>query len=216
MDPRHKSVSLADQIFEKLEQDILSGKYSRGDVLTESKLSDALGVSRTPIREALRRLSMEHILEDSARGSVVIGITKEDVKDIFKIRLPLEGVVAAETASRITDEQLAELKEALELQEFYISRDNTDNIRLMDSRFHELIYTFCGSTVFYDTLIPLHRKIQKYRRASLADHTRAEVSLKEHKAIFDAIAAHDPRAAEAAAAEHVRNARARILNGGEE
>ena len=83
---QHKTVSLADQVFEHLETDILSGKYARGEILTESKLSAELGVSRTPIREALRRLEQEHIIEESGKGSIVIGITENDLIDIFLIR----------------------------------------------------------------------------------------------------------------------------------
>ena len=79
----HKTVSLADQVFEHLETDILSGKYGRGEILTESKLSAELGVSRTPIREALRRLEQEHIIEETGKGSVVIGITDKDLEDIY-------------------------------------------------------------------------------------------------------------------------------------
>ena len=75
----HKTISLADQVFEHLESDILSGKYQRGEILTESKLSAQLGVSRTPIREALRRLEQEHIIEESGKGSVVIGISEKDL-----------------------------------------------------------------------------------------------------------------------------------------
>ena len=82
----HKTVSLADQIFEHLETDILSGKYQRGEILTEAKLCQELGVSRTPVREALRRLSQEHIIEESTKGSVVIGISERDLEDIFMIR----------------------------------------------------------------------------------------------------------------------------------
>ena len=62
----HKTISLVDQVFEHLEKDILSGKYQRGEILTENRLSAQLGVSRTPIREALRRLEQEHLIEDSA------------------------------------------------------------------------------------------------------------------------------------------------------
>ena len=82
----HKTVSLADQVFEHIETDILSGRYQRGEILTESKLSAELGVSRTPIREALRRLEQEHLIEESGKGSVVIGISESDLKDIFLIR----------------------------------------------------------------------------------------------------------------------------------
>ena len=62
----HRTVSLADQIFEQLENDILSGKFERGEILTETKLSESMGVSRTPVREALRRLEQEHLIEDTA------------------------------------------------------------------------------------------------------------------------------------------------------
>ena len=86
----HKSVSLADQVFEHLETDILSGKYLRGDILTENRLCAELGVSRTPIREALRRLEQEHLIEESGKGSLVIGITEKDLEDIFLIRERLE------------------------------------------------------------------------------------------------------------------------------
>ena len=72
----HKPISIADQVFEKLERDILSGKYPQGEILSELRLSGELGVSRTPIREAIRRLEQERILEDSGHGLVVIGISR--------------------------------------------------------------------------------------------------------------------------------------------
>ena len=87
----HKSISIADQIFEQLEHDILIGKYQRGEILTELKLCQSLGVSRTPIREALRRLEQEHIIEETSRGAVVIGISREDLFDMYEIRMHVEG-----------------------------------------------------------------------------------------------------------------------------
>ena len=90
-----KSVSLADQVFEKLENDIIAGVYPRGEVLTELKLVEQLGVSRTPIREALRRLEQERLIKDTGKGSLVLGITVEDLVDIMEIRQRIEGVAAA-------------------------------------------------------------------------------------------------------------------------
>ena len=101
----HKTVSLADQVFEHIETDILSGKYQRGEILTESRLCAELGVSRTPIREALRRLEQEHLIEETGKGSVVVGITEKDLADIFMIREQLEGMVAALAAENRTEEQ---------------------------------------------------------------------------------------------------------------
>ena len=207
----HKTISLADQVFDHLENDILSGKYQRGEILTESKLSAELGVSRTPIREALRRLEQEHIIEESGKGSVVIGITEKDLEDIFMIRKSLECQVAALAAKNRTEEQLKQLREALEFQEFYLNKKDPDQIKLMDSRFHETLYKLSGSTAFYDTLVPLHKKIQKYRRASVEKRSRAEASVREHRSIYEAIAAGNAQEAEQQMIQHIENARKSIL-----
>ena len=207
----HKTVSLADQVFEHIETDILSGKYTRGEILTESKLSAELGVSRTPVREALRRLSQEHLIEESGKGSVVIGINEKDLEDIFLIRKKLESLAAELAAQKHTDEQLAELKETLELQEFYSSKKDAEHIKHMDNKFHEMLYKLTGSTIFYDTLVPLHKKIQKYRKASVQSGSRAEASVQEHRKIYEAIAAKDTESAGKYALEHVENAYRHIL-----
>ena len=207
----HKTISLADQVFDHLENDILSGKYQRGEILTESKLSAELGVSRTPIREALRRLEQEHIIEESRKGSVVIGITEKDLEDIFMIRKSLECQVAALAAKNRTEEQLKQLREALEFQEFYLNKKDPDQIKLMDSRFHETLYKLSGSTAFYDTLVPLHKKIQKYRRASVTNSSRAEASVAEHRKIYEAIEAKNTALAAKYASEHVENAYKHIM-----
>ncbi len=209
----HKNFSLADQVFERLESDILSGQYPRGEILTEMKLCQALGVSRTPVREALRRLQQEHILEDTGKGLMVLGITQEDLQDIMELRLKTEGMVAARTALRITDEELAQLKETLDLLEFYVTKHDSDHIKGMDSKFHELIYKFSGSTVFYDALLPLHKKAQRYRQRSVENNSRAAASVEEHRTIYEAIAGHDPEAAAAAMLRHTENAKNHVMKG---
>lgn len=209
----HKTISLADQVFEHIETDILSGKYTRGEILTESKLSAELGVSRTPVREALRRLSQEHLIEESGKGSVVIGITEKDLDDIFMIRQKLECLAAEFAAEKHSPEQLAELKETLELQEFYMLKKDAEHIKHMDNKFHSILYKLTGSTVFFDTLVPLHKKIQKYRKASVQSGSRAEASVKEHRQIYEAIAAGDVEAASRAAFTHVENAYNHIKKG---
>ena len=202
----HKTISLADQVFEHLETDILSGKYSKGETLTESKLSAQLGVSRTPIREALLRLEQEHLIEEAPKGVVVVGISEKDLDDIFTIRLKLEGEVAAMAAKNHTDEQLSIVREALEFQEFYLDKNDPDRIKTMDSRFHETIYKMSGSTVLYDVLEPLHKKILKYRRASVSNTSRAAASVAEHRAIYEALAARDSELTLKLITEHLNNA----------
>ena len=208
----HKNISLAEQVFDRLETDILSGKYRQGEILTELKLVGDLGVSRTPIREALRRLEQEHIVEITPRGILVIGVSRKDLDDILAIRIRVEGLAAAETARNITDEQLEELRETVELQEFYVPKHDADRINGMDSRFHRLIYRFSGSVSLYDTLMPLHKKLHKYRKASVENEVRSEHSSQEHRAIFEAIAAHDAELAEQRMMAHIANAREFIQN----
>lgn len=209
----HKTISLADQVFEHLETDILSGKYNRGEILTESKLSAELGVSRTPIREALRRLEQEHLIEDSGKGSVVIGVTEKDLEDIYLIRAQIEGLVASMAAEKRTEEQLSSLKEILELQEFYLDKSDADRIKKMDNKFHNKMYELSGSIVFYDTLLPLHKKAQKYRKASFESHDRAIESVKEHRKIYEAVVKGDGKLAAKCAKEHVVNAFEHIKKG---
>ena len=207
----HKTVSLADQVFERLETDLLLGKYQRGEYLTELALVEDLGVSRTPIREALRRLEQEHVIEISSRGILVLGVTAEDLADIYSMRLEVEPMVAARAAAAATDEEIAELREAVELQQYYVGRRDSDRIKYMDSRFHELLYRASHSTVFYDTLLPLHKKVQKYRKASVENESRADKSYEEHGAILAAIENRDPDAAYAAMRAHVENAKKHIV-----
>ncbi len=206
----HRTLSLAEQVFDRIENEILSGKYQRGEMLTEMKLVSDLGVSRTPVREALHRLEQEHLVDISPKGILVVGVTQKDLEDIFAIRLRIEGMASAEAARHITGEELAELRETLELQEFYVPKKDADHIKGMDSKFHQLIYRFSGSAVLNDTLLPLHKKVQKYRRASVENESRAIQSAKEHRAVYEAIAAHDPELADRRTYEHISNAAAHI------
>ncbi|MBQ9920357.1 MAG: GntR family transcriptional regulator [Clostridia bacterium] len=202
----HKPVSLADQVYQVLEMDILSGKYARGEIFTENKLCEILGVSRTPIREALRRLEQENLIKDSGKGSVVLGITEKDLEDIFTIRRQIEGLASKMAAENATTTQIAELKDALELQEFYLSKHNSEEIKSMDNRFHETLYAISGSVTFYNILLSLHKKIQKYRSASIRINSRAQESVEEHRRIYEAVEKQDGESAMRFALEHIDNA----------
>lgn len=207
----HKSVSLADCVFEKLENDILSGKYAYGELLTEMRLSEELQVSRTPVREAIRRLEQENILLVTGKGIVVQGITKEDIRDILEVRLRIEGIAARYAAQRMDEQQKTALQEAVELQDFYVSRADSEHVQWQDHEFHELIYAGSGSITLQSTLVPLHRKAQKYRRASVENKQRAVQSVAEHHAICEAILAGNADEAEQRMVEHIRMAQKSIL-----
>ncbi len=209
---QHKSISLADQIFERLEKDILIGKYSYGEVLTETKLSEELGVSRTPVREALRRLAQEKLIKETQKGTVVLGISKEDLVDIYAIRMPLEAMAVTRFIENLSDETLKILKDIIDVQEFYGTRKDFSNISDKDSEFHEAIYRNCGSHILEETLVPLHRKVVKFRKASIEHTGRAQKSIEEHKEILKAIEARDIKKAIELVTKHADNAKQSILS----
>lgn len=207
----YKTVSLADQVFERLEAEILGGKYQRGEYITELRLCAELGVSRTPVREALRRLSQEHLIEETPKGTMVMGITRKDFEDMCAIRIRIEGLAVRGFIEHLDEEGLQELRDAIDFQEFYLGKSDADHLRIMDGRFHETIYNRCGSTILRDTLAPLHKKVQKFRRQSMQERERAVKSVEEHRAIYEAIAQRDSQRAEALMAEHVENALKNII-----
>lgn len=206
-----KTVSLADQVFEKLESDIITGIYPRGEILTELKLVENLGVSRTPIREALRRLEQERLIEDTAKGSVVLGITVDDLIDIMEIRQSIEGLAAYYATKNITPEELEELRQINELQDFYYEKKDIERLRQMDDRFHVAIYEISKRNVICDTLKPLHRKTQRYRRQSIGDDQRLANSIREHKAIFNAISEGNAALAQQLITQHIENAKNHMI-----
>jgi len=205
---KHKQVSLAGQIFDTLEKEILSGNLERGSVYTETDIANMLGVSRTPVREAVGRLIQENMVEDTNKGLKILGISPEDAVTIYKIRERLEGMVAREAAVGITDEMLKEMREGINYHEYCLTKGDYDKAYECDNDFHEILYRASGNTVLYNTLLPLHRKIQKYRRIAVNDMKRANKSHQEHKEIFAALEKHDADLAEKAITKHIGNARA--------
>ena len=209
----YKSTSLADQVLDKLENDIIQGVYKRGELLTELKLVEQLGVSRTPIREALRRLEQERLIEDTGKGSRVLGITVEDLEDIMNIRQRIEGLAAYYATVNLTEEGLKELSHIVDLQEFYFSKRDKEHLRQVDDAFHDMICTLSGRSVISDTLIPLMRKTRRYRRVAIDNWERTTNTMNEHKAIFQAIASRNAELAQELATDHIFHAKQYMLEG---
>ena len=206
-----KSTSLADQVFDKLENDIIQGVYAKGEILTELKLVEQLGVSRTPIREALRRLEQERLIEDAGKGSKVLGITEDDLLDIMNIRERIEGLAAFYAAQNITEEGKAELTHIVDLQEFYFSKNDADHLRHVDDEFHDAICRLSKRTVITDTLIPLHRKTRRYRRIAMEDRERTAKTPHEHRQIYEAIISGDSLLAKQLTKAHIANAKDHMI-----
>ena len=204
--------SLEERVYLTLEEEILSGKLKRGDTLTEISLSNRLGVSRTPLRGALHRLAEEGLVEIIPnRGASVVGVGREELIDIYKIRMRLEGLASAEAARKITAEDIERLKETVELCEFYISKRDAEHVKELDSQFHSIIYKASGNRLLYKTLSELHRNIHVYRKQSLAVPERLVKSMEEHREILDAIERGDADEADRLTSAHIAAAMDNLL-----
>ena len=198
--------SLSAKVFHSIREDILNGKYQANEELKEKNIGEELGVSRTPVREALRQLELEglvHIIPN--KGAFVENVTLKDIKDIYEIRTLLEGLCARWAAENITKEQLEELEETVFLSDFHYSKENWDQILVLDNRLHEIVYEACGSKELTRVLRDYHHYLQRIRRITLEQKERARASTDEHRAIAEALKASDADAAEECAQLHIKN-----------
>ena len=198
--------SLSAKVFHSIREDILNGKYQANEELKEKNIGEELGVSRTPVREALRQLELEglvHIIPN--KGAFVENVTLKDIKDIYEIRTLLEGLCARWAAENITKEQLEELEETVFLSDFHYSKENWDQTWVLDNRFHEIVYEACGSKELTRVLRDYHHYLQRIRRITLEQKERARASTDEHRAIAEALKARDAATAEECAKLHIKN-----------
>ncbi len=196
--------SLRGKVFSKIREDILSGNYSEHDELREAAISKELGVSRTPVREALRQLELEGLVTIIPnKGAYVNGITARDIYDIYVIRSYLEGLCAKWACEHITDEQIEELEEITYLCEFHIQKEHWDQIFELDNRFHLLLYEACGSRILEHILADYHHYVERVRKNTLSSKERASMACQEHKAILESVKNKDEDKAEKLANDHI-------------
>ena len=204
--------SLRIRVFNALENAILDGEYAEGDSLNEIKLSQELGVSRTPVREALMQLELEGLVENIPnKGAVVVGISEKDIEDIYAIRIRIEGLASRLSAEKINEDELKALEKIVDLQEFYLTKNDVEQIWRLDSDFHKIIYDSSRSRPLRSTLSSFHNYIKRARDISVKVEGRAETSVAEHRAILEAIRSGNGALAEQLTAEHIANAKENLL-----
>ncbi|HBQ64362.1 MAG TPA: GntR family transcriptional regulator [Clostridiales bacterium] len=207
----HYQRSLGGQVFEQIRENILNGRYKPGESLIELRLSEEIGVSRTPIREAIRQLELEglvHVVPN--KGAIVSGVSDKDVDDIYTIRMLVEGLAAQWAAQNITDRELEELEEILELEDFYTRKKDSSHILQIDSRFHQVIFAASKSKSLMHVLGTFHQYVRNARNTSLSYPDRAAEALKEHTAIYEAIRIRDSEKAGELMTDHIMKARASL------
>ncbi|BAS29412.1 GntR family transcriptional regulator [Limnochorda pilosa] len=203
---------LRELVFERLRAAIIAGELHPGERLMEIQLAEDLGVSRTPVREAIRKLELEgFVVMIPRKGAYVADISLKDVADVFEIRGALEALAAELAAERATDEELDELERALIAIGEVIGGEDMDELVSRDTYFHELIYRASRNARLGQMTSLLSEQIQRFRTRTLAHPTRARTSLKEHYALVEAMRARDPELARRTAKAHIESAEQALM-----
>lgn len=204
---------LRELVFEALREAIINGKLRPGERMMEIQLAEEMGVSRTPIREAIRKLELEGlVLMIPRKGAYVSGLSIREIADVFEIRRALEGLAAELAAERITDEELEELERFLVKIAEDIEDADLDKVVATDTGFHTLLYQASRNQRLSQIINNLREQIQRFRTTSLSYPGRMKDALEEHRKIVEAISSRDGEAARKIAQEHIENAENSMMN----
>lgn len=209
---RESRNSLVLRAYQELRERIVSGVFAPGTPLVETRISEILGVSRTPVREALRLLEQDGLVETIPnKCTVVVGIDLQDISDTYDFRIPTFGLCAKWATERMSDSEISELQNHLELQEYYLQKGDFEKVSENDSKFHDLLYEGCRSRAVTQTMRNLHMLSQRARENTVRACERITESVAEHRRIFEAIASREADAAYEAACVHLVRAKEHVL-----
>ena len=203
---------LRDVVFNTLRQAILKGELAPGERLMEIQLAQKLGVSRTPIREAIRKLELEgFVVMIPRRGTYVADISIKDINEVYEIRTSLEVLAAGLAAERISDEELETMQRLLVEIGQHIEDGNIEKIVEIDTAFHDVLYKASRNKRLAGIINNLREQITVIRRRSMMYPGRLQNTMEEHRILVDSIAAHDVDRAQNAARLHMENAEHTLL-----
>ncbi len=198
---------LRELVLDAIRSAIINGILQPRERLMEIQMAEELGVSRTPIREALRKLELEgFIVMVPRKGAYVADLSFKDIADVFEIRIALEVLAAGLAAERITEEELEDMERLLVEKRDAIAQNNIDKLVEVDTKFHELIYQASRNERLSSIISNLREQIQRFRLTSLSFPGRMRKSLDEHKKIVEAIQSRDIQRSRNTAQEHIENA----------
>ena len=206
---------LREMVYEELKMQILTGAIVPGTRMMEVELADEMGVSRTPIREAIRKLEKEGLVTiEPRRGAYASQISTEDMVEILEVRQNMEGLAAFFAASRMKPEQLTALKDVSQKYNEAVSEENMENMIKYDTRFHRIIVESCNNKVLVQMIEQLQELLLRFRYIYYDNFRRAENMPEEHKAILDAIEQGNADAARDAADIHIDRLKELVIHDG--
>lgn len=203
---------LRDVVFQTLRQAILRGQLKPGERLMEIHLAEQLGVSRTPVREAIRKLELEGlVLMIPRRGAVVAEITISDLEDVLEVRMALEELAVKHVCRRITPEQLSEIRRLAEEFKKTLNGNDVTACAQADMKFHDAIYEATGNLRLVQILNNLREQMYRYRMEYLKDRNSHKYLIEEHDEILKALENQDVQVALDATGRHIERQKEYII-----
>ena len=197
---------LRDVVFNTLRQAILTGELKPGERLMEIHLANKLGVSRTPIREAIRKLELEGLVTMiPRRGAEVAQITEKSMNDVLEVRRAMDALCVELACDRITPEELQDLKKACDTFEAAVKTDDIKQIAQADVAFHDIIYAATDNRRLIQLLNNLREQMYRYRIEYLKKKECYPQLLEEHQTIIDSIESRDKGRATQITGQHIKN-----------
>ncbi len=197
---------LRDVVFKTLRQSILMGELAPGQRLMEIQLANQLGVSRTPIREAMRKLELEGLVVMIPRkGAQVAKISQKGLYDVLEVRSALEDLAMELSCKRITEEELAQLRAAIESFKLAVKQKNISLIAQQDVALHDIIYAATKNDRLIAMLSNLREQMYRYRVEYLKNASVHQSTIEEHEALYSALSTHNIDAAKASMKNHIYN-----------
>jgi DNA-binding GntR family transcriptional regulator len=205
--------SLGQHVFENLKQAIIRGEVAPGDRLVESRLADALDISRTPVREAIHKLEREGLLRRLPKGGfAVMNFSREDIEETFGIRCVLESYAARLAAQNYSEEELLPLEEKLREFQRLLDNGRLDELPRINTEFHNILYALSRSPKLIKMINDLRDQIYRFRRILLEKDKWAEASNNDHQKMLEAIRERNVNRVEKVVKQHIARGRRIVLN----
>lgn len=204
-----KSVPVREWAYNHLKSDVLSGHFNPGERLTEEHLAKTLGVSRTPVREALHKLELEGLIKQlETRGFCVSRDSRDEIEELFDIRASLEGYALRLICKDISEETLEQLNEYIEKAEDAFKRKRTDEIFRWNTQFHDKLYSLVAhKRRFYSLIANMRQYVLRYRKDTLHYFKAAKRTIDGHRKIILALRLKDPYVCEWVMRQHIQEAK---------
>ncbi|EPR14421.1 GntR family transcriptional regulator [Ruminiclostridium papyrosolvens] len=204
---------LREVIFNSLREAIIIGELRPGERLMEVQLAEKMGVSRTPVREAIRKLELEGLVDMIPRkGAHVAELSIKDIMDVLEVRASLDGLATSLAAERITDDELKELKHINGQFASYIEKENLNGSIKKDVEFHDIIYKASRNDKLISILNNLREQVQRFRVIYLKEYNNSKNLIKEHNDIYEAVSSRSMENARNIAKTHIINQESTILS----